>query len=251
MGKIIKEISWRSVHPDYIRFAILSYRAAIESDKNIKEDTVFLNRNVIDTIRYSYDCIEASIEFFYHSGDTKQLHIDIPNNWLTREIKRKWNKLSLSDKIGMLIFSWTGESFWKTEEQFILFQDLKKVRDALTHPIPIGTEVEKEILVEKIFKNGSKYFEAGRLSEEETIESKMKLNSSKSIANFSENPTMLNVVDASKSLEIMILHLARLKNLLDKRAASWFAFNEIESNEIVPIENILNSLDRKFEKIWQ
>ena len=79
----------------------------------------------------------------------------------------------------------------------------------------------------------------------------MKWNSSKSIANFSENPTMLNVMDASKSLEIMILHLVKLKNLLDKRAASWFAFNEIESNEIVPIENILNSLDRKFEKIWQ
>src|SRR5262249_13210469 len=141
-----------------------------------------LDRNIIDTIRYSYDCLEASIEFVYHMGELKQLPVNMQDNWLSRRyLKGKWNSLSLSDRIGILSYAWTGENFWRTESQRQLFDDLKKVRDGLTHPVPFGTELEEEILLEQEIENGAFLTKAQPLGEPKQIGSdSMKFNTKKS-----------------------------------------------------------------------
>ena len=125
MSQTITEHTWRSLHNDYLRFAILSLRACDQSHS--EPSYLYADRHVIDTIRYSYDCLEASIEFIYFLGEQKQLPIIIQDNWLSRSLKRKWSNLSLSDRLGMLTFAWTGHAFWENDTQFQLFADLKKV----------------------------------------------------------------------------------------------------------------------------
>src|SRR5215471_14495866 len=139
-----KDRTWQSIHIDYIAFAVLSWRASKQGQSE-HSSGVYLNRNVIDTIRYSYDCLEASVEFIYHMGLLKQLAVDIQENWLVSNLNRKWNNLSLSDRIGMLTYSWLDRPFWQSDSEYKLFEDLKKVRDGLTHPVPFGTELEMEV----------------------------------------------------------------------------------------------------------
>jgi len=124
-------------------FAISSFREC-EKGQNKPSFGAMLDRNIIDTIRYSYDCLEASIEFVFHMGGLRQLPIKTQENWLSRYLKRKWRELNISDRTGMLSYAWTGQNFWLTDNQHQLFEDLKRVRDGLTHPVPFGTELEEE-----------------------------------------------------------------------------------------------------------
>jgi hypothetical protein len=114
-------------------------------------------RNIIEVIRYSYDCLEATAEFIFDSGINKQFTFKLPDNWLAKYIERKWNDLKLSDRLALLSYSWKNEEFWKTKEQFQLFVDLKKMRDGLTHPGHFIIEREYETKIERPEKDGTYY----------------------------------------------------------------------------------------------
>jgi hypothetical protein len=209
MSEGLKDRIWESIHTDYLEFAVLSLQACQES---ISESNlgVCLNRNVIDTIRYSYDCLEASVEFIYHMGLLKQLPIAIQDTWLSRNLQRKWNNLSLGDRIGMLIYAGVGQTIWRSDNQYKLFEELKRVRDGLTHPVPFGTELEKEILLQQELEDGIVFTKSRPIGEPKQIGSAiMNFSSKAAVADFNRNPRLLGNADAEKALEILLCHLSK------------------------------------------
>lgn len=250
----ITEQHWRSLHNDYLRFAILSLR---DCDQSPNEPShVYADRHVIDTIRYSYDCLDASIEFIYLLGRGKQLPISISDNWLSRSLNRKWSDLSLSDKFGMLAFAWTSEAFWQHDKQFQLFADLKKVRDALTHPIPFGTEIEFEIISDEVTVKDQVY-RSGKLAGKGLRPTgKIKylkrdlIYSKESVANFTDSADGLQKSDAEKAVEIMLRHVIRLEDLFFGRRTSFFAFYETSENHVYISEELLQIIKCRFDGDW-
>jgi hypothetical protein len=120
-----------SLHSNYLGFAV---QAAAVKPYSRRPINIPVSRSIIDAIRYSFDSIDASAEYAYQlmkggpKGDTR------PDNWLKRYIDREWNNLRLADRLGLLSFFHRGDGFWVTDEQRFLFEDLKHVRNALTHP---------------------------------------------------------------------------------------------------------------------
>src|SRR5687767_9320697 len=136
MEKKVEAQPWRTIHLNYLEFAVLSFRAC--GEETVPSGTG-LNRPVVDTIRYAYDGLEASTEFVRHMGLLKELPGPLQENWLSRYLDHNWEQLSLSDRIGVLAYAWLGQRFWQTEKQFQLLEDLKQVRETLARPLPLGT----------------------------------------------------------------------------------------------------------------
>ncbi len=82
MSEVEKTRTWRSIHTDFLGFAVSAYRGCQEKSPPPIAGTN-LHRHAINTIRYSYDCLESSAAFVYNMGRLKQLRISIPTNWLT------------------------------------------------------------------------------------------------------------------------------------------------------------------------
>jgi len=250
MAERAKERTWRSVHEDYIKFAVLSYRASrrATSDPNLSS---YLNRNVIDTIRYSYDCLEASVEFIHQMGLLKQLPVDVPDNWLARYLHRRWDGLSLSDRIGMLTCAWLRAEFWQSHGAYQLFAELRRVRDGLTHPVPFGTELEREILRRQEFQDGSVFTESRPIGESTQIgKRKMDFGSKTGVAQFSRNPCLLGADDAERALEIMLRHLSRFERLFYGRTSTAFAFFDAETGGLRSPDDLLGAIGCRFESAW-
>ena len=233
--KRLEKFTFRTIHTDYLRFAVLSYLdSQKEADHNHSDP--YVNRHVVETIRYSFDCLDAAIKFIYLIGSTGQLPITIPTNWLTRYMQRQWSGLSLSDSIGLLSFSWTGQAFWQTSEQHQLFEDLRKLRGGLTHPKPIGTSVF-------------------RLPDQSTVEELLEprfLVHSKPIAQFHESLTLLDDSDAGQALAIMLHHLMRIDQLfLQGTYSTQFAYHDQETNEIRGATRLLQLVNCRFAEYWQ
>lgn len=241
---------WRSVHSDYLQFAILAFRAC--RDKTATPIApIHLDRDVVDSIRYSYDCFESAVEFVYHMGQLKQLDVSVPENWLTRYIGRNWGNLSLSDRAGILVHAWVGQNFWQTDDQIKVFEEWKRVRDALTHPVPFGTEMEREIISRKEREDGSTLTLAQSSKETKQVGKKTMVFSSRNpIADFAQYPSLLGRIDAEKSLEISLRLLGRLESSFFSRPTTWFCFYEQETNSVVGPEGLLKTLDCKFGQIW-
>ena len=251
MSEKVKDRTWESIHTDYLEFAFLSFQASQDSGSELTRG-VRLNRNVIDTIRYSYDCLEASIEFVYHMGLLKQLPIAIQDNWLSRNLQRKWNNLSLGDRIGMLVYAWAGKTFWQSDNQYKLFEELKRVRDGLTHPVPFGTELEEEILLRQELEDSIVFTKSLPIGEPKQIGSViMNFSPKGAIANFNQNPRLLANTDAEQALEILLCHLSRLEGTFFGRATTWFAFYETMSNSLLSLKDLLGRINRRFENIWE
>ena len=209
MSEGLKDRTWESIHMDYLEFAVLSFQACEESiaESNLG---VRLNRHVIATIPYSYDCLEASVEFVYRMGSLKQLLIAIQDNWLSRNLQRKWNNLSLGDCIGMLVYAGVGQTFWRSDNQYKLVEELKRVRDGLTHRVPFGTELEEEILLQQELENGIVFTRLRPFGEPKQIGSAiMNFSSKAAVADFNRNPRLLGTADAGKALEILLCHLSK------------------------------------------
>ncbi len=245
----VTEATWRSIHTDYIQFAHCSYLAA-KSDKQPPGAHIFLDKNVIDTIRYSFDSLEASTVFVYHMGLNKQLPIQPEDNWLARYMRRTWRALSLAERLGMLVFAWTGKSFWKSSEEFQLFIDLKRVRNGLTHPIPYGTEIEKEILYEEELENGLISTKARHIGDPKELTPNW-LTSTKAVACFQNDPIKMTIADAEKALEIMLLHLVRLEDIFFRGSDAWFSIWAEQIKEIASAQQILESIGRHFNDYWE
>ena len=250
MAERVKDHIWQSIHTDYLEFAILSCQSCQESPSELNPG-VHIKRNITNIIRYSYDCLEASIEFVYHMGRLEQLPIAIQDNWLSRTLQRKWNNLSLSDRIGMLSYAWTGQTFWRSDNQYKLFEELKKVRDGLTHPVPFGTELEKEILLRQRSENGTVLTESLAIGEPKQIGSaNMNFSPKEAVAGFNQNPSLLGNEDAERALEIMLCHLSKLENTFFGRVTTWFAFYERKSKGLLSTKDLLSRINRRFESIW-
>src|ERR1700730_12245524 len=121
----------RTLHWAYLEFDIRSSTAKTSPKKG---PSIPASRNVIEAIRYSYDFLGAAAEFAYQLVKDGPLGDSRTANWLRRYMDREWTKLYLSDKLGFLSFSRCGEGFWWSDDQYRLFEDLRTVRNAMTHP---------------------------------------------------------------------------------------------------------------------
>lgn len=249
MGDVIKKRLWQSIHSDYLRFAVLSVRACEQGTADSTAHA-YVNRNVIEAIRYSYDCLEASVEFIFHMGCLNQLPVTLNDNWLSRYTKREWDNLSLSNRIGMLTFAWTGENFWQTEYQYQLFKDLKKVRDGLTHPIPFGTEIETEIITQEVTTNGV-FTESRHIGEAKQLKPDWLVHQSKAVAQFEPSVKRLERKDAEQALEILLRHLIRFEGIFFRRRTTEFSLFDDSTNRLLSTEDLLGTINCRFEQAWK
>jgi hypothetical protein len=251
MANTSKEKSWRSIHSDYLHFAVLSFRACCEEPSPPAQD-ICLDRHAVETIRYAYDCLEAVVEFIRHMGLLKQLPVEIQENWFSRYLERNWEQLNLSDRIGILAYAWSSQRFWQTEKQLQLFEDLKKVREGLTQPIPFGAEIEQEIIARRELnarriRSQSQLAGGSRPARSE----RQFLGSRKAVADFKQNPVLLGKADAEQALEILLCHLVRFEEIYFGECTRWFSFYEREKQALVSPKDLLKTLNRRFKAIWE
>jgi len=234
----IKRTTYRTIHTDYLRFAVLSWNECAEATSPTSTQP-YANRSAIDTIRYSYDCIEAAVEYIYFAGVHDQLKIPIPDTWLTRYLERRWNDLPLSDRLGCMCFAWTGASFWRNNPQLQLFYDLKKLRDGLTHSKPTGKQTESQLSDTGSIPIGeAKLLPSGLLV------------TSKPIARFSPTPILLSASDAEQALEILLHHLIRMQDVFAVTHTTLFCFYDDQGKNILTTSDLLQKLHCKFSKYW-
>lgn len=251
MAKRIKEKSWRSIHLDYLHFAVLSFQASLKAPA-ASPPGVCLDRHVMETIRYTYDCLEATVEFIRHMGLLKQLPVEIHENWFSRYLEHNWEQLNLSDRIGILAYAWRNQRFWQTEKQLQLFEDLKKVRDGLTQPIPFGTEIEQEIITRRELnarqiRSQSQLAGGSRPARSE----RPFLGTKKAVAEFEPNPIHLGKADAEQAIEILLCHLLRFEEIYFGECPRWFSFYEDERQRLLSPKDLLEGINRRFKEIWE
>jgi hypothetical protein len=230
-------ISNISLHSAYLGFAI---RAAAVKTSQKRAQGIPVDRNIIEAIRYSYDFIDASAEYTYQlmkgglSGDSR------PQNWLTNYMDRRWNDLGLSDKLGLLSFIRCGEGFWRTDKQLGLFEDLRNIRNALTHPGMFGRKTEA----------GYEDFDSPLpVTSKTTFSGKMKRGKS-SIAGFAEHPEELENQDARKAVEIALRHAERFEQLLGSKNAVLFGRINSRTGMATAADVTLSRMRRHFDGVW-
>ena len=226
-----------TLHWAYLEFAM---RASASKPSGTKPPSIPVSRNIIEAIRYSYDFLDAATEFLYTivrdgpDGDSR------PDNWLTRYVDRSWNKLSLADKIGFLGFSRCSTGFWKTDAQLGLFEDLRTVRNALTHPGIFGIGTTER------FRDHS----TAAISSRRTARGKMK-RSRKPSAAFPEHPADLDRQDANKAVEIAVRHAERFEELFSPPGATYFSrINPRTGATQNPAQVLARMRSRHFDAIW-
>ncbi len=150
MGERHVVTEWQSLHQDYLQFALDSVRAVPTTRGPVTVrgplNRVEVNRHVLEAVRYSYDALEASVSFVFRVIEAKERGLSFNDTWLKRYVERKRRALSLGDKLGLISIAWGEREFWGSNEQRVLFDDLKKLRDGLTHPRPFGEERLQEVL---------------------------------------------------------------------------------------------------------
>ena len=67
MGEKVKKTEWQSIHWDYQQFAIQACYDCHHKGST-PETQHDLNKAALEAVRYSYDCLEATIEFIFHIG---------------------------------------------------------------------------------------------------------------------------------------------------------------------------------------
>ena len=219
---------WQSIHTHYIDFALLSLKNAKPRDAGIA-DPIHFDRGTVEAIRYSYDAIEASIEFTYSMGKTAQLREPIGESWLSRYLDRRWKSAPNSEKLPLMAQAWRNEPFWKNDDQQQLFEDLRTLRGGLTHPRPYGVTVKGN--TEKLLRPNwlvNKHPKAG----------------------FAETPEGLGQEDASVAVEIMLRHLIRIEDLFFGGRDSFFSVFDRDLKDIVATTDLLDRTGRAFDCMW-
>lgn len=248
MGDFRTEIEWRSIHSDYLKFALRSLEESRTWSQPI-DRALEVCRPAIEAVRYSYDVLVAAAEFTYHMGSGRQLRLKVPDNWLTRYVARKWSGFPLSDRLGLLAYAWTGADFWQSESQLQLFEDLKKLRDGLTHPRPSGLKSTMEILEET--RNLTGVSTVGRsVGEPVVLNAGRFVNAGRTIADFSPIPEGLAWNDADQAVEIMLWHLSRIDALFFGGPSTWFAVYDHQAKEIRPAVDLLRRSTQRFAQWW-
>ena len=214
-------------------------------------------QEVVDAVRYSYDCLEATAEFVYNSGKREELPASIPSSWLTRYLDRKWQGLNLSDKLGLMAYAWTQSDFWESKAQYQLFSELKRARDGLTHTQPFATEYNMKLLSEE--REGRLVLRQYAVYQERDISRKRleakglksaTLSEKKSIAQFSPTPASLDRFDAEKAVEIMLLHLERVCHLFFRGDGRHFRVYGHPIHVECSCADARELIGRRFDHIW-
>jgi len=191
---------------------------------------------VIEAIRYSYDFIDAAAEFAYAivkdgpDGDSR------PNSWLTRHMDRQWNSLRLSERLGFLSFTKCGEGFWRNERQRQLFEELRVLRNALTHPGIFGVERVEEFAD----RSGGP-----AVSSREVIHGTMHPPRDP-IAKFAGTLAVLGREDGRKAAEIALRHAERFDQLFGRPQACLFGRINPRSNVPQSPKTVLARMKHRF-----
>jgi hypothetical protein len=143
--------------------------------------------------------------------------------------------LSLSESLGLLTFSLTGESYWENEEQLRLFNDLRRIRDGLTHSTPQPLEIsftENFEIIEKLSNPNL-------------------LVNTKPIAKFSALPVWFVYSDAEQAIEILLHNLNRIQDIFLKGGfPSWFAIYDKEHNSMITTRKLIKTIKCRFSKYY-
>lgn len=146
--------------------------------------------------------------------------------------------MQLSDKLGFLSFSKSGEGFWRTDGQRELFEDLKTVRNALTHPGIFGIEITAH----------SPDFESPPTSTRKTVHGKMRRRKG---GVFAEHPEELGRNDAKKAVEIALRHAARFEELFFSGGSAYFSRINTRTGKVVSAAGLLARMrGRYFDTKW-
>ncbi len=226
-----------TLHWAYLEFAI---RASTSRLSKAMPPSIPASKNLIEAIRYSYDFVDAAAEFAYQltkgdpDGDPR------PDNWLRRYVDRQWTSFSLADKLGILSFSRHGVAFWHNEKQHQLFEDLRNVRNALTHPGIFGF-----LCVEQYSD-----YSGLPVSSRQTVEGKMRT-PKQAVAKFVEHPEDLQRKDALKAVEIALRHAERLEQLFGRKGTYLFGrVNSRTNRPESPTEVLARMRGRYFDAHW-
>ncbi len=240
---------WRSLHTQYLWFAVRSVRASRRKGRGLDAATAML-RHKIESIRYSYDCLEASMWFVFHQACSEQLPTKVAGNWLLRHLKRKASEVSLADFIGMLTFGWTGQSFWLGKTQFQLFEDLRKVRNGFTHPQPFGTKARSMVISEEPIDGGLVRRMSRQVGADDELRPDWLIHRKKAVAKFAPNPDKLKYSDAEQALEILLRHLLRIQEVFFGHEDSSFAYWDEGNTRAVPTSELLDTIKCRFAEVW-
>lgn len=233
---------WRSLHLEYYWWAVDSAQACTD-ERNISTD---INREAVEAVRYSYDAIEASAAEVFHLSSVGQLPRDKKPRQLAGNTKVEWGNSDLHEKLNQISREIEGSGFWQPTERFNLFADLKKARDALTHPRPAGVQIKERIDREEIRGPVRRWW--GTVLTKKPIPKRGRLDSAKRRSVFSAVPAMLCRSDAERAVEIMLLHLVRLEDLGWGQATSEFGI--IVEGKRMSARDLLATWQRSFAREW-
>ena len=132
----VTSVEKHSLHWAYLEFAIQSSRVGRLGKRH---PIIPIPRQIVEAIRYSYDFIDAAADYAHELAVALD-RSERRDTWLARYTARNWTSLKVPDKLGLLAFRRVGEGFWRNDSQRILFEELRTVRNALTHPRIFGSE---------------------------------------------------------------------------------------------------------------
>ncbi len=253
MGERRVIVEWMSLHQDYLQFAFDSVCAARESAPRTAAVVraplrrVWVDRAALEGVRYSYDALEAGVKFVLHGIELGAGTLARDDTWLRRFVIRKFRDMALGDKLGLVSWAWGDREFWQSEGEWKLFEDLKKLRNGLTHPRPVGRQSRHEILEKK--EADDIKLTVSRQLEEKLINAEVFVNKS-GIASFTEDPTRLCPEDAEKAFEIALLHLARLEEVTLGPHSGWFDIFDEDAGTTRSPPDLLRRLPRHFADVW-
>lgn len=224
-----------TLHWAYLEFAIRS-AAAKTSAKN--KPSIPVSRNIIEAVRYSYDFLDAAAEFIHELYTGAQLKNCGHRNSLASYMNRAWNGLSLSDKLGLLSFSCSGQGFWQTQDEFNLFEELRTLRNALTHPGIFGMQTENRFTKDSTVANSSRKIIYGKMHRTKSA-----------VAGFAQHPDDLGRDDGRKAVEIALRHAERMEKLFSP-GFTYFSRINPRTGKVQHATKMLARMKRHFDGVW-
>lgn len=220
-----------SLHRSYLAFAIRAARQRAARRRYGEP----VGRHIVEAIRYSFDFIDASAEYAYHLlGDGPRF-----DTWLGRYVARTWKTVGLSDRLGLLSYTRTQRGFWQDDNELRLFEDLRHVRNALTHPSMFEKRTEAEY----------PDFHSEPVRSHTVVSGKMAR--SKPLARFAQHPEDLSQDDARKAVEIALRHAERFEYLVGCKNEHLFGVVNWRTGRIESATRVLARLrTRHFDSLW-
>lgn len=225
-----------TLHWAYLEFAIRSVAAKTTGKK---PPSIPVSRNIVEAIRYSYDFLDAAAEFGFHIATGGSDGDVTMNKWVTGYMDRNWTACSLSDKLCFLGVSKGSDGFWRTEGQRHLFEELRRVRNALTHPGIFSFNTVEQFAD----------FDGPPLSSTRTVTGKMRPGAARV---FVGHPADLGKEDARKAVEIALRHAQRLAELFCSNGETYFSRINPQTKKVQDPSSVLASMRKRyFDEAWR